>query len=200
MTFCDLPDVLDLGEGDFDADIKEQVLKAQENRDEIKHPNPGKTSDLKRATGPKIVHVPVYREPTAQMRRPWEEVNAASRDLCFSFLNAYGRTRPHLKRWRDNMEKSQSLKDILGQRLSFANHNDLTQAGTLLLNSYIKALSDDVPLHESDPTRKRQRNVAFSRETGLPHAQGAKVARTGAFGVGGDSRRQVPILHGRLSP
>ena len=80
MTFCDLPDSLDMAEGDWDPDIKEQVLKAAETRtrqtDQIKHPNPGRAGDVKRATGPKIVHVRVYREPTVHMKQTWEEVNA----------------------------------------------------------------------------------------------------------------------------
>lgn len=166
MTFCNLPDSLDLGgeNANVDPDILEEIRKKDPKggQDGIQHPNPGKPGDMKKALGPKIVEVPVLRQPTAHAKKVWSDVNAASRDIVFHLINVAGETTPHLKRFRDNMEKSESLKDLLGARLSIANYNDLTQTGALILSSYLKSLTPpkDAPqasLHlQGGPPPKRQ--------------------------------------------
>ena len=173
MTFCNLPDSLDLSgeDANVDPDMLQEILKKADTRtqnNDIKHPNPGKPGDIKRATGPKIVHVPVYKEATPQMHKVWSEVNAASRDILFFALNLAGERKPHLKRFRDNMEASSSLKDILGARLSLANYNDVTQAGVLAINAYLKSLCPPI---NDDPNQNRHASVQVRHPTNAPKRQ-----------------------------
>ena len=171
MTFCNLPDSLDLGgeNANVDPDMLAEMRKTEKIVDGIQHPNPGKPGDVKRATGPKIVEVIKYKEATPQMKKIWSETNSVSRDILFHCLDVVDQKTPHLKRFRENMEKSESLRDLLGYRLSFANYNDYTQCGTLMLSAYLKSLipinGPDLHLQEPGPPRKRQHVLPSE----LPH-------------------------------
>ena len=145
MTFAHLPDDLPMGENidpEFLEQLKEQREAKQKKSEEIEHPNPGKSGDIKKFCGPKVIHVPVYKEPSRDFKETWLETNAASRDIVFHCIGVAGQKRPHLKRFRDNMEKSKSLKGLMGNTLSLCNRNPWTQMATLATQAYLKALSE----------------------------------------------------------
>ena len=132
-----LPDTLNVDEQNLNPEMREEMKTI------MKHPNPGTKADVKRATGPKIIRVPVYRERTHEDLETEKAVNESTRDIIFHGLNVFGNRAPVIKRWRNNMHGNKALRGLMAHNLSFANRNPLIQTACLVLDSYLKSLDNE---------------------------------------------------------
>ncbi len=190
MTFCQLPDQIDLSGEEWDATVVEQLRNTGEkkkpviadtHRDEIHMNKAGQAGALKKALGPQVIKVPVARQPTPDEKKIWEEVNEATRDLTFFTLRVAGQQYPRVRQWRQELENSHGVKTLLGQRFSICNANPTAQLLTLVANSFVKTLTkadDDgyrckeLHLRRATPT-VGQRDVAHARQENVRNAGGS---------------------------
>ena len=178
--FCDLPESLNPeGEG-WDASVVAEMREADQPRrpalrpeEHIEMTNKGTNGQLSKLIGPKIIHVPRYVMPTPDQKKIYEEVNLATRDCAFHFLETHGNQR--VKRFRKNVEESYGTRTLLGEKLSMFNWNTWAQLLVLIVRAYLK--SDEVHPVFREAAAEHQRPVArvqakAAREQRVPHVPG----------------------------
>ena len=161
--FCDLPESLNPeGEG-WDAGVVAEMREADQPRRPALRPeehidisNKGTNGQLSKMLGPRVVHVPKYTMPTPDQKKIWEEVNLATRDCAFHFLETHGNQR--VKKFRKNVEESYGTRTLLGEKLSMFNWNTWAQLSVLIVRAYLK--SNEVHPVFGEAPAEHQRSVA----------------------------------------
>ena len=196
--FCDLPESLDpVGEGwdpeivqeMRDSDLPRRPALKPEDRFEIA--NKGTNGQLQKMLGPRVVHSVKYLTPTADMKKIAEEVNIATRDCAFHFLETHGNNR--VKRFRKNLEDSYGARSILGEKMAFCNWNPWAQLTVLIIRAYLK--SNEVHFTAGDTAPEHQRLVARvpKKDASEPRLPPVSGSGPGAAEVPDPPRRRVRI-------
>jgi len=161
--FCDLPETLDPVGDTWDQGVVQKLRDAEGPRrpvlkieDKFEITNKGTNGQLQKMLGPRVIQTVKYLSPTPDMKKIADEVNLATRDCAFHFLEAHGNNR--VKRFRKNLEGSYGARSILGEKMGFCNWNWVAQISVLIVRAYLK--SDEVHFAFGDAPPEHQRTVA----------------------------------------